>query len=101
MTATEALAVVCDCLLGPGAIPAQLRQGLGLDKPRFAALVAALRLLTSHYAPATEVPKRLALCLVDVYGGFSFREGFYPGQQAAEIEDAGILLQNIANELFS
>lgn len=101
MTAPEALDCVYECLLGADAIPLQLRMRKGLDRQRFAALVAALRFLTSHYAPADAVPKRLALCLVDVYGSFSFKEGFYPEKQAIEMEDAGMLLQDLANELFS
>jgi hypothetical protein len=101
MTAPEALDCVYDCLLGTDAIPLQLRMGKGLDRKRFAALVEALHFLTRYYAPADAVPKRLALCLVDVYEGFSFREGFYPEKQALEIEDAGMLLQGLATELFS
>ena len=101
MTVPEALDRVYDCLLGADAIPLQLRMRQGIDKQRFGELVEAMRLLTSHYALVDAVPKRLALCLVDVYGGFSFKAGFYPHQQAVEIEDAGILLQDLATELFS
>ncbi|RZK93523.1 MAG: hypothetical protein EOO62_31810, partial [Hymenobacter sp.] len=90
MSRDSALKIVYDCLLGEQSIPAQLRQRQGLNENRFAQLVAALRLLISHYATAKAVPKQLALCMVDIYGAFSFREGMYSEAVTVRLEDAGI-----------
>ena len=100
MSIDSALEIVYDCLLGEQSIPAQLRFRQGMNENRFAQLVAALRLLITHYAAAETVPKQLALCLVDIYGAFSFREGMYSEAVTARLEDAGIQLQGLAEELF-
>jgi hypothetical protein len=81
--------------------PQQLRVKQGVDQRKFDLLTTALRWLTPHYAAQPVVPKRLALCLVDVYGTFTFREGVYPSAERDKIEDAGLLLQDLATELFS
>jgi len=40
--------------------------------------------------------------MVDIYGAFDFNENFYTDEdQRNEIEDAGIRLQELANNLFS
>jgi hypothetical protein len=101
MPPETALELVYEALLGSNSIPQQLWARQGLDQRQFDELTAALRWLTHHYAAQPVVPKRLALCLVDVYGAFAFREGFYPPAERDKIEDAGLLLQDLATELFS
>jgi hypothetical protein len=101
MTPETALGLVYEALLGSNSIPQQLRGRQGLDPQQFDQLTTALRWLTVHYAAQPVVPKRLALCLVDIYGAFSFREGFYPPAERNQIEDAGLLLQDLATELLS
>ena len=101
MTLETALDFVYEALLGSNSIPQQLRGKQGLNQPQFDQLTSALRWLTSHYAAQPVVPKRLALCLVDVYGAFTFGEGFYPPAERDTIEDTGLLLQDLATELFS
>jgi len=101
MNPETALDVVYEALLGSNSIPQQLRGKQGLDPRQFDQLTTALRWLTAHYAAQPVVPKRLALCLVDIYGAFSFREEFYPPAELNQIEDAGLLLQDLATELLS
>jgi hypothetical protein len=101
MTPETALNLVYECLLGDNSIPQQLRMKQGLDHERFSQLTDAIRLLIDYYAGEDAVPKKLALCMVDVYGAFSFREGFYNDTDTVAIEDAGLLLQELATDLFS
>jgi hypothetical protein len=101
MTPETALELVYEALLGSNSIPQQLRGKQGLDQSQFDQLTTALRWLIPYYGAQPVVPKRLALCLVDVYGAFSFRDGFYPPAERDEIEDAGLLVQDLATELFS
>lgn len=101
MTQEAALQFVYASLLGDDSIPQNLRMKQNLNQPRFDQLVAALRILIDQYADQNTVPKKLALCMVDIYSAFSFRPGFYSEEDSAKIEDAGILLQELATELFS
>ncbi|MGI4743355.1 MAG: hypothetical protein ACRYG7_50025 [Janthinobacterium lividum] len=101
MTHETALQLVYERLLGNDSIPQKLRRKEGLDQARFDQLTGALRWLIAYYATREAVPKQLALCLVDSYGAFSFREGFYPEADRVIIEDAGLLLQELATDLFS
>lgn len=101
MTENAALDIVYRCLLEKNSILQQLRNREGLDTNQFNQLVDALEFLTDFYAEAEVVPKRLALCMVDLYTGFSFNDDFYNEPQATQIEDAGLLLQELATELFS
>ena len=101
MTHETALQVVYEALLGVHSLPQKLRSKEGLDQLQFDQLTNALRWLNGYYAGQEVVPKRLALCLVDIYGAFSFREGFYPTADTDRIEDAGLLIQDLATELLS
>ena len=101
MNCDTALQIVYDALLGADSIPQNLRMKQGLNQPRFNQLVDAIHTLTEYYSSQNAVPKKLALCMVDVYGAFSFRAGFYSEEDTAKIENAGILLQELVTELFN
>jgi hypothetical protein len=101
MTHDTALQLVYEALLGDHSIPLKLRSKQGLDQRQFEQLTSALRWLIAYYAGQEVVPKRLALCLVDIYGAFSFREGFYSAADTDKMEDAGLLIQDLATELLS
>jgi hypothetical protein len=101
MTHESALHLVYEALLGDYSIPLKLRNKQGLDQHQFEQLTNALRWLKGYYVEKEVVPKRLALCMVDIYGAFSFREGFYPAADTNKIEDAGLLVQDLATELLS
>ncbi len=101
MNQETALNQVYESLLGDNSIPLQLRMRQGLDQARFQQLTEAIRFLTNYYAQEETIPKKLALALVDIYGSFSFQENFYNDSDSIIIEDAGMLLQVLATELFS
>jgi hypothetical protein len=101
MNQETALHIVYECLLGDNSIPQELRSKQGLNQPKLDELVNAVKFLIDYYAEQDTIPKKLALCMVDIYGYFSFREGFYDDAEATKIEDAGILLQELATDLFS
>lgn len=101
MNKETALAFVYKCLLGDDSIVVKLRMNEGLDDELFIKLIESLRFLVDYYSGEENVPKRLALCMVDIYAAFSFREGFYSSSDAVRIEDAGTQLQELATDLFS
>lgn len=96
-----ALEIVSSCLIGENSIPQQLRAKQGLNQPLFNKLVDAVHFLIIYYQDRDMVPKRLGFCMVDIFGAFSFKEGFYNDEDSVLIEDAGILLQSLATDLFS
>ncbi|MBD2781829.1 hypothetical protein, partial [Xenorhabdus szentirmaii] len=61
----------------------------------------ALDFLIDFYHEKTEIPKKLVLAFVDVYGAFSFREGMYDEKMLNKLEDIGIELQDKATQLLS
>jgi hypothetical protein len=102
MTEAYALEIVYGNLLGELSIPALLRNGEGLDQAKFRQTVSALEFLAHQYVNREVVPKKLALCMVDIYGAFDFRSSIYPDKAVRnQIEDAGIEIQNLALTLFS
>ena len=101
MNKENALSFVYDCLSGDNSFAVKLRMKEGLDEKRFNQLKEALHFLIDCYSNEDIVPKRLALCMVDIYAAFSFREGFYGNDDTIKIENAGIELQDLATELFS
>ena len=101
MDKDDALSFVYECLLENNSITLKLRLREGLEEARFNKLKEAIRFLIDYYANQEEVPKRLALCMVDIYGAFSFREGFYDDSTTTRIENSGVELQDLATELFS
>lgn len=100
MDKDAALSFVYECLLGDTSIYVKLRMGEGLEEVRFNKLKEAVRFLVDYYAHQEEVLKRLALCMVDIYAAFSFREGFYNDSATTRIENSGVELQELATELF-
>ncbi len=100
MNIETTLAFVYDCLLSDTSIPQQLRMRQGLDQERFDQLTESLQVLIHYYNDKDLVPKRLALCFIDIYNAFFFREGFYNDSDAMRIENAGIMLQEIAVTLL-
>ena len=100
MDKDAALSFVYECLLGDTSIYVKLRMGEGLEEVRFNKLKEAVRFLVDYYAHQEEVLKRLALCMVDIYAAFSFREGFYNDSATTRIENSGVELQELATELL-
>lgn len=100
MNKEVAIERVEEYLLGEDSIPVQLRMRAGLDKEKFAILVEATEFLIEYYRSEDVVPKSLALAFVDISSYFFFKEGDYSEAELEEIEDAGILLTSLANQLF-
>ncbi len=71
------------------------------NKGEFDELLAAIDFLTTEWADKDTVPKRIALAFVDIYGAFSFKDGFYPKDEQEFLEDMGIMLQEKATDLFA
>ena len=102
MTEEKALNTVYENLMGLSSITVALRNKQGLNKDKYDKTVEALNYLITLYADKKEVPKKLALCMVDIYGAFDFKEDFYSSKkEREEIEDAGIQLQELAIDLFN
>ncbi|SFP61095.1 hypothetical protein [Parafilimonas terrae] len=102
MNEQDALFIVYENILGMNSLSNKLSDRLGLDEEQFQETVRALELLIDHYKNELAVPKKLALCMVDIYGAFDFDRSYYTDKSDREkIEDAGIKLQQLAMELFS
>lgn len=99
-TLAEALDTVTELLLGETSIPVQLRMHEGLDQASFDRLVVATEYLIETYRDQDAVPKSLALAFVDISNHFFYPEGTYPEGELERIEDAGIRLSSLADELF-
>ena len=100
-TTAAAIDTVTELLLGEDSIPVQLRMHEELDRERFDRLVGALEQLVEEFRDADAVPKVLALAFIDISNHFFFPEGAYPQDELERIEDAGIRLSELANELFA
>ncbi|PHM60572.1 hypothetical protein Xsto_03862 [Xenorhabdus stockiae] len=93
--------IVFDKLLGENSIPVRLRTKSSFSMDEVEILYNALDFLIDFYHEKTDIPKKLALAFVDVYGAFSFREWMYDEKMLNELEDIGIELQDKATQLLS
>jgi hypothetical protein len=100
MKIENALKRVEDLLLGSESIPVQLRNKEGLDEEKFDSLVETLGWLIDYYNDKDSVPKVLALSFVDLNNYFFVDEMGYSDEDIEKIEDAGIKLSELANQLF-
>lgn len=82
-------------------LPVRVRGKSLWNKGEFDELLAAIDFLTTEWADKDTVPKRIALAFVDIYGAFSFKDGFYPKDEQEFLEDMGIMLQEKATDLFA
>jgi hypothetical protein len=96
----EALKATVDLLLGENSLPVKARCKDYISDEEVAALYNAIDILTEEYRHKDCVPKELAACFVDIWGCFSFREGFYSEEESIRLEDIGIALQEKATILF-
>ncbi|WP_342512344.1 hypothetical protein MKY34_17225 [Sporosarcina sp. FSL K6-1522] len=100
MNKNEALHVVYENILGEHSILQQLREGGGLNKDRFNALVTAMEFLIVEYKNVDVVPKKLALSFADISNYFYFNEDKYSLDEQNLIEDAVHKISQLANEMF-
>ena len=95
------LKIIEEKLLGENSIPVKLRSERFFDKEAFDELEKAILAVIDFYKDKSEVPKLLALCFVDISNFFFVYETYFSEEEVETIEDAGIRLSELANELFS
>lgn len=96
----EAIDLIYEGLVGLNSIPTDLRMRKGIDYSKLENIRKAIKFLIKSYSDKDEVPKRLALAFIDIYGAFQFKKGFYSDEKLLEYEDIGIELQELAYELL-
>jgi len=100
MNTEEAINVTHDSLLGENSLPLKARMKWHISNEEVDKLYHAIDVLIEEYRHKQSVPKKLAACFIDVFGCFSFREGFYSENECRRLEDIGITLQEKAEKLF-
>lgn len=94
------LEIIEDELIGINSIPIKLRNEHFFDKEAFQKLIDALEIAIEIFKGQTEVPKKLALCFIDVSNHFFVDDTFFSQDEIELIEDAGMKLSELANKLF-
>ncbi|WP_239617283.1 hypothetical protein [Cohnella mopanensis] len=100
MSKEDALNIIYNYILGEDSILVSLRMGDGLNEQHYSQLIEAMKLLTKEYKDKSEVPKKLALCFVDISNFFYFNEGIYSSEVQDRLENAVHEISQVANELF-
>lgn len=100
MSIDEALNVVYDYTIGDHSILVELRAGEGLNQESYKLLIEAMTKLIEEYKDQSEVPKKLALCFVDISNYFYFHEGKYTKEEEELFEDAVHEISRLAGMLF-
>jgi len=99
MNKDKALNVVYDYTIGDNSILVELRAGEGLNQESYKLLIEAMTKLIEEYKDQSEVPKKLALCFVDISNYFYFHEGKYTKEEEL-FEDAVHEISRLAEILF-
>jgi len=100
MNVEEALKIVYENTVGDNSILRELRGGKGLNQQSYKLLIEAMKKLIEEYKGKSEVPKKLALCFVDINNYFYFNEGKYTEEEERELEDAVHEISSLAGQLF-
>ncbi|MGA3598946.1 hypothetical protein [Lysinibacillus agricola] len=100
MNKDKALNVVYDYTIGDNSILVGLRAGEGLNQESYKLLIEAMTKLIEEYKDQSEVPKKLALCFVDISNYFYFHEGKYTKEEEELFEDAVHEISRLAEMLF-
>lgn len=101
MNTIEAEKKIYELLISENSLLVRVRGKSLWDKKEFDELLTAIDCLITGWADKNTVPKHIALAFIDIYGAFSFKDGFYPEDEQEFLEDMGILLQEKATDLFS
>ncbi|MEX3745711.1 MULTISPECIES: hypothetical protein [Lysinibacillus] len=101
MRTDRALETVYKSILGENSLIIKLRNRQGLDDEEFSQLKDAMKILIDSYKDNEEIPKRLALCFVDISVRFSFNENWYNEKERDRLEDAANELSYLAEKLFA
>lgn len=97
----ELLHVIEEGLIGERSIPNQLRNHRRFDRKQFDNVVEAIGEARRNTEGDEWVPKRLALCFVDISNHFYVDRNHFEEHEVKQIEDAGLKLSELANQLFS
>ena len=99
MDKSTALQIVYDTVLKEDSLFVKIRMSQGLDHAAYAHLIQAMEFLIEEYKDAEVVPKKLALCFVDISNSF-YSTDLYEGSESDQIEDAIHKISELANKLF-
>jgi hypothetical protein len=100
MEIQTALAIVENRLLGPESIPVHIREMQGINTAHYHELKEAVAFLIGAYKDKDTVPKLLALAFVDISNHFFVPNLNYSTEEQEKLEDCGIELSELANQLF-
>ena len=93
--------IIEEGITGENSLPNKLRNQKFFDKAAYEKVIKATEQLIKHYKEEELVPKRLCLCFVDISNHFFVDEKYFKEDEINEIEDAGMKLSELGNELFS
>lgn len=98
MTIEEAIDQVEEGLLSVNAVPVKIRSEKTIDRELYAKTIRAIQFLIDNFNNESVIPKRLALCFVDISNAFFVSDEHF---SIKEVEDMGVELTALGNELFS
>ncbi|MCD9584878.1 hypothetical protein [Tenacibaculum maritimum] len=96
----EAIEIIYEGLIGVNSIPNDIRIKKEFNIDKLNKIKSAINVLTPLYKDKISVPKKLAVCFIDIYGMFQFKEDFFSEEELIMYEDIGIELQDLAYQLF-
>ncbi len=86
-------------LVGKNAITVRLRGKRKVEDSEFETLIDNLNQAIEIYKHDSEIPKKLAMCLIDAYNQFIFKSGFYSEEYQNYLEGIAVRVQDLALEL--
>ena len=101
MDIKQVVDIIYNGLVSENSIPINLSTNKKLDLDMLHEVRKAFDFAIDYYKDKSLVPKKLAIALVDIYGAFSFKSGYFDDAMLIELEDIGIELQEKALQLFS
>ncbi|MCL2152423.1 MAG: hypothetical protein FWH57_05610 [Oscillospiraceae bacterium] len=101
MRIEQAIDTIYNGLVSENSVPVKLRTYKKLDIEQLDQVRKALDFALEYYKNKSSIPKKIAISMVDIYGAFSFKKGYFDDKTLMELEDIGIELQKIALRLFS
>ncbi|MFL0100136.1 hypothetical protein [Tenacibaculum maritimum] len=93
--------LVEDYLLGDNSFPVRIREKREIKQDEFEILKKSIEKLCDYYKEEDFIPKRIALCFVDISNFFFVPNLSYSESEIERFEDYGIALSELGNKLFS
>jgi len=101
MTIETAIKIIEEGLIGEESLPVKIRVNKTIDRQLYKEVVDAINFLIGKFKNEDNIPKLLALCFVDISNHFYIDPDTISEEQATEIEDMGMKISELANQLFS